>query len=74
MGRKSIKRRISELEDQEDEPNKVAVAVRHPDGTLTDFDGNAVDGTYTKMCFEITEQTKQAWESSEQTRRAWESK
>jgi hypothetical protein len=65
MGHKRLERRISDLENKQDEPNKVPVAVRHPDGTLTDFDGNTVDGTYTKMCFEVSEQTKQAWESNE---------
>lgn len=64
--RKSIENRIEDLQQKvENQSNKVPVAVRHSDGTLTDFDGNPVDGTYTKMCFEVSEQTKQAWESNE---------
>jgi hypothetical protein len=58
---RAIENKIDELEQKVKEPNKAPIAVRHSDGTLTDLEGNSVDGTFTKMCFEFPPEMIEYW-------------
>jgi hypothetical protein len=58
---RAIENKIEDLEQEVKEPNKAPIAVRHSDGTLTDLEGNPVDGTYTDICFEFPPEMIEYW-------------
>jgi hypothetical protein len=65
--RQTIENRIEDLEQKvENQSNEVAIAVRHADGTLTDVEGNPVDGTYTDICFELPPEIIEHWENPDE--------
>jgi len=66
MTRRAIQNRIEDLEQEVKEPNKAPIAVRHSDGTLTDLEGNPVDGTYTDICFELPPEIVERWDDVEE--------
>ena len=66
MSRRAIQNRIEDLEQEVKEPNKAPIAVRHSDGTLTDLEGNPVDGTYTDICFELPPEIVERWDDVEE--------
>ena len=66
MTHRTIQNRIEDLEQEVKEPNKAPIAVRHSDGTLTDLEGNPVDGTYTDICFELPPEIVERWDDVEE--------